>query len=103
MASKRSALWSPEALADIELIWDYYAENAGAATADRLLRGIDDAVSRLDEYPLLGRSRDDVRSGLRSILSGPHVIFYRVVEHRAEIVRVLDGRRDIDEIFGGAT
>jgi plasmid stabilization system protein ParE len=30
-------------------------------------------------------------------------LFYRVVEHRAEIVRVLDGRRDIDEIFGGAT
>jgi plasmid stabilization system protein ParE len=27
------------------------------------------------------------------------VIFYRVNENVAEIVRVLDGRRDIDEIF----
>jgi plasmid stabilization system protein ParE len=29
----------------------------------------------------------------------PHVVFYRVTNDGAEIVRVLDGRRDLDEIF----
>jgi plasmid stabilization system protein ParE len=29
----------------------------------------------------------------------PHVVFYRVVDDIPEIVRVLDGRQDIDEKF----
>jgi len=37
----------------------------------------------------------------RSIAVRPHVIFYRVQDGSAEIVRVLHGRRDLDEIFGG--
>jgi plasmid stabilization system protein ParE len=34
---------------------------------------------------------------LRSALAGPYVIFYRVDRDRITIVRILDGRRDIDE------
>jgi hypothetical protein len=33
------------------------------------------------------------------VLSSPQVIFYRVRANVPEIVRILDGRRDIDEIF----
>jgi toxin ParE1/3/4 len=40
-----------------------------------------------------------VRPGLRSIAVSPHVVFYRVTAGVAEVVRVLDGRRDLDEIF----
>jgi plasmid stabilization system protein ParE len=29
----------------------------------------------------------------------PHVVFYRVAGDVVEIVRVIDGRRDIDQIF----
>lgn len=39
------------------------------------------------------------RPGLRSVLASPYVIFYRVNGDIAELVRILDGRRDIDEIF----
>ncbi len=31
--------------------------------------------------------------------ASPHIIFYRVNEGSAEVIRVLDGRRDLDEIF----
>jgi plasmid stabilization system protein ParE len=31
--------------------------------------------------------------------ASPHVVFYRVNDDVAEIVRVLDGRRDLDEVF----
>jgi plasmid stabilization system protein ParE len=37
--------------------------------------------------------------GLRSLVSDSNVIFYRVRDDIAEIVRILDGRRDIDSIF----
>ena len=53
----------------------------------------------LDNHPFAGRDRDEVRPGLGSIVASPHVVFYRVNNDVAEIVRVLDGRRDLDEIF----
>ncbi len=96
---KLPIIWAPEALADIDQLWDYYAEVAGRASADRLLRQIARVVATLDEFPLAGRSRDDVRAGLRSLSAGSQIVFYRLMGDRAQIVRVLDGRRDIDEIF----
>lgn len=40
-----------------------------------------------------------MRLGLRSFAAIPHVIFYRAVNDTPEIVRVLDGRQDIEEKF----
>jgi toxin ParE1/3/4 len=64
-----------------------------------MVRQIVAACLPLAEYPLAGRSRDELRPGMRSVAASPHVVFYRVVEDRAEVVRVLDGRRDIEDIF----
>jgi len=36
---------------------------------------------------------------MRSIVSEPYVIFYRVLDDRIQIGRVLHGHRDIDAIF----
>jgi len=96
---RRPVLWSPEAVNDIEEVWDFYAGAGGARTADEVVRRIGRIVTMLEEQPMAGRSRDEIRLGLRSMAASPHVIFYRVAGMRAEIVRVLDGRRDIDEIF----
>ena len=96
---RRPVLWSPEALADLDRIWNQYGRIAGPATADKLLREIGNIVTLVEEHPFAGRSRDDVRPGLRSLATSPHVVFYRVMNDRPEIVRVLDGRQDVDEIF----
>jgi toxin ParE1/3/4 len=53
----------------------------------------------LKEHPRAGRARDEIRPGLRSVASRSYVVFYRIRSDTAEIVRVLDGRRDLDEIF----
>jgi len=92
---KRSVTWSPEALAYLDAIWNYYARVAGRNTADKIGREIAKAVSFLEDHPFGGRSRDEVRPGLRSLAVSPHVVFYRVVDGAAETVRVLDGRQDI--------
>lgn len=88
-----------EALEDVDHLWDYYAEVAGRASADRLLRQIARVVATIDEFPLAGRSRDEIRTDLRSFAAGSQIVFYRLKDNRPEIVHVLDGRRDIDEIF----
>jgi toxin ParE1/3/4 len=96
---RRAALWSPEALDDRERIWDYYVRVAGRHTAEKMLREIAEVIALLEDHPFAGRSRNEVRSDLRSFAATPHVVFYRLVDDRPEIVRVLDGRQDIEEKF----
>lgn len=96
---KSRVIWSPEALDDIDRLWDYYASTAGRVTADKLLREVVRIAATIDDFPLAGRSRDEIRTGLRSLAASPHVVFYRLKDDRPEIVRVLDGRQDIEEIF----
>jgi toxin ParE1/3/4 len=96
---KRVALWSPEALDDREKIWDYYIRIAGPNTAEKILREIGVVIALIEDHPFAGRARDEVRPGLRSFATSPYVIFYRVVDDAPEIVRVLDGRQDIEEKF----
>jgi len=96
---KPSILWSPEALDDIDHLWDYYVHAAGRVTADKVLREIAKAVAVIDDFPLAGRARDEIRAGLRSLATAPQIVFYRLKDDRPEIVRVLNGRQDIEEIF----
>lgn len=97
--ARRAALWSPEALDDRERIWDYYVRVAGRHTAEKILREIAEVIALLEEHPFAGRARNELRPGLRSFASTPHVVFYRVVDDTPQIVRVLDGRQDIEEKF----
>jgi toxin ParE1/3/4 len=97
--NKLPIIWSHEAIDDINHLWDYYLRTAGHATADKIMREIAKAVASIDDFPLAGRARDEIRAGLRSLAAPPRVVFYRLKEDRPEIVRVLDGRRDIEEIF----
>jgi len=100
MADRRPPIiWSPEARADLSEIWDYYLKVAGRSSADRIVREIGAACRTIEDHPLAGRARDEVRPGLRSISTPPYVIFYRLRDDAVEIVRALDGRRDLDEIF----
>ena len=96
---KSRVIWSPEALDDIDRLWKYYAGTAGRVIADKLLREVVRVVATIDDFPLAGRSRDEIRTGLRSLATSPHVVFYRLNDARPEIVRVLDGRQDIEDIF----
>jgi toxin ParE1/3/4 len=95
----RAALWSPEAVDDRERIWDYYVKVAGRHTAEKILREIAKVIALLEQHPYAGRARNELRPGLRSFAAAPHVVFYRVTNDTPQIVRVLDGRQDIEEKF----
>jgi toxin ParE1/3/4 len=84
-------------------MWDHYAAVGGRGVADKLIRQIAAACRPLDRHPFAGRARDEIRPGLRSRASGPYVIFYRVKDDVIEIVRILDGRRDLGRIFDGSS
>lgn len=104
MDPKRPPIWSADARADLSDIWDYYAGVASRRTADNIIRAIGDMARLIEDQPYGGRARNEIRPGLRSLAAAPHVIFYRIPEgEAAQIVRVLDGRRDIEAIFDEPT
>jgi toxin ParE1/3/4 len=91
-------LISRRASADLLQIYCYLADRNPDA-AERLAHRIDGKFDELTRFPFIGRERSSLRPGLRSTVVGTHVIFYTVVPDLITIVRVISGRRDIDEEF----
>jgi toxin ParE1/3/4 len=67
--------------------------------ANDQIRKIEDACRILLEWPLAGQARDNIIPGLRTVVAPPYILFYRTNESAIEVIRVLDGRRDIDAIL----
>ena len=59
----RPVVWSSDARIDLSEIWTYYAPVAGRELADKIVREIAETCRLLEDHPLGGRSRDEVRLG----------------------------------------
>ncbi len=92
-------LFSPTARTDLELIWRYSADNWGELRAETYLRSIFEAAERIKENPHLGRSREDVRHGYRSVFVGSHLLFYQLSQETVIIIRILHQRMDVSAII----
>jgi toxin ParE1/3/4 len=69
----------------------------------RAYRGIiENTFGALSLMPRIGRRREDLATGLRSVLSGQHVIFYREAEKMIEILRIYHAHEDIEHKFSSA-
>jgi toxin ParE1/3/4 len=99
MADVRRIVWAPRSRRDLLEIWRYFARVGSVEVADDVLREIHRAVARLARNAFMGRPRDELAPGLRSVLVHPHVVFYRVTDQSVAIARVLHQRRDLAAIF----
>lgn len=96
--AKYFVVWSADADNDLVEVWQFLVTEESPRVAIGKVREIARACDMLETRPLLvGRSRDKLCPGMRSLLVRPYVIFYRIAGRTVEIVRVLHGRRDIDE------
>lgn len=59
----------------------------------------DAKIESLARFPFIGRERSFLGVGVRSLVAENYAIFYRVMRESIMIVRILDGRRDIDAEF----
>lgn len=78
---------------DLIGIWTHIAEDDAAA--GRVLDRLDEAASHLARNPQMGPARDDIRPGLRYLVSGSYLLLYRITDDGIEIVRAVHGRRDL--------
>ena len=99
MAATRRIAWAPAAKQDLRRLWRYYSNVASPEIADKLAGEIEVASNRLRSQPLLGRARDEVAPGLRSLLVHPYAVFYRTKDDVVETVRVLHEHRDFAAVF----
>jgi toxin ParE1/3/4 len=98
-ANNYPVLWSRDAHQDLLTIWHFGAQEWSPDMADRHLRDIEDMCERLRDDPKLGRTRDDLIPGIRSLLVRPHVVFYQISPTAIRIVRILHQRFDTDTLF----
>ncbi|WP_423207149.1 type II toxin-antitoxin system RelE/ParE family toxin [Paracoccus yeei] len=83
---------------DLIAIWTHIAADNPAA-ADRVLDKLDEAAAHLADNPQMGPARDDIRPGLRYLVSGSYLLLYRIDGKDIEIVRAVHGRRDLYGLF----
>jgi toxin ParE1/3/4 len=92
---------SPKAEDDLDDIWLFVARDSGSIDrATSLIDFISERFFLLADFPLLGRSREaDIDGDTRSFPVGEYVIVYMVKGDDVVILRVVDGRRDLEQLF----
>lgn len=88
----------PLAELDILEIWDFIAEDS-ITEADLWIDRLDEKLLLWATQPMMGRSRDELASGLRSFAFGRYVVFFLPTPDGLDVVRVLHASRDINEHF----
>ncbi|PPD16121.1 MAG: plasmid stabilization protein [Methylobacterium sp.] len=97
--------WTRQARLDVLDIYELIGLEQPAA-AERCFDRIDCLANLLREQPRLGVARPDIAPGFRMLIERPYLLLYRIHPDlpvgpvdEIEIVRVVDGRRDLKGLF----
>lgn len=97
--------WTLAARQDLLDIYDAIASDQPSA-AELMLDRIEASVVLLASQPRMGVRRRDIRPSLRMLVERPYLILYRTEPDtdegpvgNVEIVRVVDGRRDLNALI----
>ncbi|MCA1950117.1 MAG: type II toxin-antitoxin system RelE/ParE family toxin [Treponema sp.] len=100
---KKKIVWSQDASDDLFDIVSYIKEKSGTTIAYEIYQRIINHVEKIDLFPESGRVVPELISigilDIREIIEAPWRIFYRVTESEIQIISVIDGRRNIEEIL----
>ena len=87
-------------LAELDLlnIWDYIADDSPDRVDDFLDR-VESKLMTLGQNSGLGRKRSELLLDLRSFPIDNYVVFYQQIDGGIDVIRLLHGSRDIEEVF----
>jgi plasmid stabilization system protein ParE len=96
-------VWAPVALDDLEEILDYIAvrdtASAAARVADKILKQIDNLARLPSRCRVVPELRAIGVSEYRELIIKPYRIVFRLEKRHVELVAVVDGRRDLEELL----
>lgn len=90
-----------QAKLDLLHIKRYIAKESGSnALALRYVEKLRQQCQQLSNLPgTIGRARPELIEGLRSLPCGNYVILFRYIDDTLEVVSIIEGHRDIDDMF----
>ena len=95
----------PQAKRDLVEAADYLAKHSGLALSNRFLKAAEKTFTFLSGMPAIGGNWESSHPHLQGLRHwsvrgfDQYVIFYRPVQENLEIVRVLHGARDLENIL----
>lgn len=89
--------FSRRAREDLLDIWTFIAPRDLQA-ADLALDRIAASCGVLADHPRLGRARPEIGDGARTLVVGRWLALYRLTDDGVQVVRVVDGARDLRQI-----
>ena len=82
---------------DLLDIW-LYIEPRSPLIADQVYDRIERSCQLLRDHPQLGPARPEIGDGARALIIERWIALYRLMEDGVQIVRVVDGARDLTQI-----
>lgn len=89
--------YTDSARSDLLDIWLLIASR-DVSNAEAVARKIATRCARLAQFPRSGRARPEVASDIRSLVVERWVVLYRVAQGRVDIVRIVDGARNLSDL-----
>jgi toxin ParE1/3/4 len=83
---------------DLLDIWLYIAPRNSAAAADQVYDRIEQTCQLLKHHPQLGPAHPEIAEDARALVIERWLALYRLVEDGVQVVRVVDGVRDLTRI-----
>jgi toxin ParE1/3/4 len=84
----------PRARPDLKDIWLSKGKRWNPAQSNPYLAKLDAGMAKLRTNPALGRQREDLRAGYRSLRVNEHLVYYLLAPPVIRIIRVLHARMD---------
>ncbi len=84
---------------DLDDIFALVAGDNGLGVAAVQLERLERSLDRIATFPHLGRARPDLGENTFTLPVRPWVIIYDLTEGDVEVLRIVDGRRDLSALF----
>jgi toxin ParE1/3/4 len=89
---------APSATRDLDRLSQYFFE-ANVEAGEKLFKQFNQIFYNLIQFPNLGKLYPHLSPVIRGLVVGKYIVFYRVTSEQVEIVRVVDGRQDLTQLF----
>jgi len=100
---KHEIIWSKDAGDELAEIVSYIKHNTGKITAEKIYTKIIKEVDKISENPEGRRIAPILRefgiNYIHQINISPWIIFYKTENTKMEIISIIDGRRNLEEIL----
>jgi toxin ParE1/3/4 len=89
---------APSATRDLDRLSQYFLET-NVETGEKLFKALNQRFYNLTQFPNIGKPYAHLHPSIRGLLVEKYIIFYRVTTAQVEIVRIVDGRQNLDQLF----